>query len=157
MCISSFSWVRGHTPHYSTLHSQRLMGRLRACCFSIQVRGCYAKSQHLRKPQHIVCGFQRSNLEDWLWNTWFIRIYMHTRGSWLVKLTAALVAAATGEVLSNLFYLTDRLALGAPGQYCFITTQNFPVQGFTEYRIQSKQGMQGEVHVPVCKLCELKH
>lgn len=41
--------------------------------------------------------------------------------------------------------------------YCFVTTQTFPVQGFTKYRLQSKQGMQREVHVPMCKLREIKH
>lgn len=74
-------------------------------------------------------------------------------GSRLVKLTAALVAATTSEVLSSPFWLVDWLVMGAPGQcYCFITTQTFPVQDFTEYRYKANRACRERSMCP-CTSC----
>lgn len=94
---------------------------------------CYAKCWGFRKPQSIVCGFQRNNPETGCERHGDIRTYVCTIDGWPVKVTAA--PAATNEVvlLSPIW--------AAHWCYCFATTQTqtFPRQSFIAKVLQKTE------------------
>lgn len=78
---------------------------------------------------------QINNLEDWLWKTW------------VLGLTRASVAAHPWRLLPHqlLDPCTEQRERGEFGHYhCFATPKTSRRQGFTKYRKQCRQGMEGE-------------